>query len=304
MTFYHHSGCRLRIGRLSFLLIAFAFAFLWGAILPEAEAQRRLPPRPIPYSELERAEGVERLDEMRRMGFAGVHSFLFDLRVMPRRGAEERFRGQVWGSQNELGPVFRYEIRYNGEQEGRTLRFFVQNGFEPEIWTHDTSEPEAPARKLAIEEIFTPIDGTDFTPFDLQMPFLFWEDFAYEGLSRVRGRSAHGFLMYPPAEMAAEYPWLQGVRMFLDAEFNALLGAEVAGNESDVLRSFNIIDIKAVEEEWIPKTIDYRNRVSGDKTRLTIRGAAMGLPEDAFPFTPEALEESFPTIPRERFSLF
>jgi hypothetical protein len=287
------------------LLFFFLLALFLGTAANEAEAQRRgVQPRPIPYSELEREQGIERLAEMRQMGFEGVHSFLFELRVMPRRGAEERFRGQMWGSRNRQGPVFRYEIWSPGEQEKQTLRFFVQNGFEPEIWIYDTAAEQAAVRQLGREELFTPVEGTDFTPFDLQMPFLFWEDFAYEGLSRVRGRSAHGFLVYPPAELAREFPWLEGVRMFLDAEFNALLGAELVGEGNEVLRSFNIIDIKGVDDEWIPKSIDYRDRRSGDKTRLSIQGAAMGLPEEPFPFSPQALEESFPVIPRERFSFF
>src|SRR5690606_23905200 len=120
----------------------------------------------------------------------------------------------------------------------------------------------------------------------------------------VRGRSSHGFLMYPPAEVAAAFPWLEGVRMFLDAEFNALTGAELVGEENEVLRSFNIIDIKRVDDEWIVKTIDYRNRSSGDKTRLSIGGAVLDLPEAPFSFKPEALEDSFPTVPREDFSFF
>lgn len=277
---------------------------MFGALLPNAEAQRRLAPRPIPYSELEREEGIERLEEMRQVGIPGVYSFLFDLRVMPRRGEEARFQGQMWGGRTEKGPVFRYEIWSPGDQDRRVRRFLVQNGPNPAIWTYDTSHAEGEVCELPLSDLFTPIEGTDFTPFDLQMPFVYWEEFAYEGLSRVRGRSSHGFLMVPPAEVAAEFPWLEGVRMFLDAEFNALTGAELVGKGNEVLRSFNIIEIKRVDDQWIVKTIDYRNRKSGDKTRLSIGGALLNLAGPSFPFTPEALETPFPTVPREEFSFF
>lgn len=303
MTLISLRSCQSRElrGRLSVLALLL-LAFLFGAALP-LDAQRRLAPRPIPYSELEREEGEQRLQEMRHMGIEGVYSFLFELRVMPRRGDERRFRGQLWGSRNPEGPLFRYDIRTEGG-DGRSLRFLVQNGFDPEIWYFDSSEAPPSVRQLETAELFTPIPGTDFTPFDLQMPYLFWEDFAYEGLSRVRGRSSHGFLMYPPAEVAEEFSWLGGVRMYLDAEFNALTGAEVVAGDLEVLRSFNIIDIKRVGDEWIVKSIDYRDRRTGDKTRLSIYGASFGLPEDGYPFSPEALEEPFPSLSREEISFF
>lgn len=272
--------------------------------LQRVEAQRRLAPRPIPYSELDRHEGEQRLEEMRQLGIDGVYTFLFELRVMPRRGEEQSFRGQMWGSRTAAGPIFRYDIWEPGKQEQRVLRFLAQNGPEPAIWMYDTAEPGAEVRQLEQADLFEPIQGTDFVPFDLQMPFIYWEEFAYEGLRRVRGRSSHGFLMYAPDDLKEEFPWLEGVRMYLDAEFNALTGAEIVDSRGRNLRSFNIIEIKRVGDQWIVKTIDYRDRRTGDKTRLAIRGAAMDLPEDFFEFVPEALAEPFPTLPRERFQFF
>jgi hypothetical protein len=70
------------------------------------------------------------------------------------------------------------------------------------------------------------------------------------------------------------------------------------------LRSFNIIDIKGLDDQWFPKTIDYHDRRTGDKTRLAIQGAALNLPPAAFPFFPEALNQPFPTLPRERITFF
>ncbi len=268
------------------------------------EAQRRLGPRPIPYSELDREEGERRLAEMRQMGIEGVYSFLFELRVMPRRGKETVFRGQMWGSRNDAGPVYRYDIWEPGRQEERVLRFLIQNGPRPEMWVYDSPEAENGVRLVGVEEIFAPIPGTSFVPFDLQMPFIYWEDFSYEGLSRVRGRSSHGFLMEPPAAVAEEHSWLRGVRMFIDAEFNAMTGAEIAGTDGEVLRAFNIIDIKGIDDQWFPKTIDFRDETTGNKTRLSLQAAAMRLPREPFSFSPETLAEPLPALPRERFTFF
>lgn len=304
MSFFfsrRHAGSQFYFRR---LLVAVCFlSFCWGPSNP-LEAQRRIQPRPIPYSELEREEGELRLAEMRQMGIEGVYSFLFELRVMPRRGEDRRLTGQLWGSRNLAGPVFRYEFRSSDGDDDRVLRFLVQNGFAPSIWSYDTAADGPEVQQLGLEELFTEIQDTDFTAFDLQMPYIFWPDFAYEGLSRVRGRSSHGFLTYPPANFQAAHPWLEAVRIFLDAEFNALTGAEILGEGGEVLRSFTIMEIKRVEAEWIVKTIDYRDRVTGDKTRLSIRGATFGLPEDEFRFSPSELERPFPRIPRDQFSLF
>lgn len=271
---------------------------------PVLEAQRRLPPRPIPYSELDREEGEQRLVELRRVGIEGVYTFLFELRVMPRRGKETVFRGQMWGNRNAEGPVYRYDLWETGKQEERVQRYLVQNGVKSGIWLFDTAEKEKGVVKLEVGDLFTPIRETTFDPFDLLMPFIYWENFEYQGLSRVRGRSSHGFLMLPPGEVAAEFPWLQGVRMFIDAEFNALTGAEIVGSNGEVLRVFNIIDIKGIDDQWFPKTIDYRNEKTGNKTRLSLQAAALQLPEERFEFVPAALAEPFPALPRDRFTFF
>lgn len=294
--FQNHYLKSLRLFLLIALLVGFADS--------EMAAQRRLPERPIPYTELEREEGIERLREMRQMGIGGVYSLLAEVRVMPRRGKENRFQGQVWGAHNEFGPVYRYEFWDREKSEKGILRFLIQNGENPSIWFYDTADPDSGVRKIPTEELFTPIGEMDFTPFDLQLPFVYWDNFTYEGLSRVRGRSSHRFLMEPPASLSEAFPWLEGVRMFLDAEFNAMTGAEVVGEDGVTLRAFNIIDIKRVEDQWLIKTIDFRNETSGDKTRLSIGAAALNLEEKRFQFTPEMLERPFPSVPREEFVIF
>ena len=74
-------------------------------------------------------------------------------------------------------------------------------------------------------EMFQPIAATELTAFDLQMPFLEWPDAVYEGLTKLRGRPAHQFIVYPPREVAEARPELSGVRFHLDAQFNGLVGS-------------------------------------------------------------------------------
>jgi hypothetical protein len=137
--------------------------------------------------------------------------------------------------------------------------------------------------------------GTDLTAFDLQMPFLFWSDFVFEGLARVRGRPAHVFLLYPPAEVTGRRPDLTGVRVYLDTQFNALVQAEQIGAENRTLKSITILDLKKVDEQWIPKSIDVRDELTRNKTRFAVTGAAVGLDLLATLFEPAALAD--PVLP-------
>ena len=75
----------------------------------------------------------------------------------------------------------------------------------PQIWRW-TQGSGNPAEPPGIKALFEPVSGTNLTAFDLQMPFLYWPDFIYEGLARMHGRPAHQFLFYPPADVAAQYP--------------------------------------------------------------------------------------------------
>lgn len=265
-----------------------------------ADAQRRPAQRPIPYSELDREQGEQRLYEMRQFSFPTVYAFRFDVRAMPRRGEERRFSGRLWGDRDEDGPVVRYEI-VRGPGRG-LLRFLVRGSGEPEIWEYDAELPGRGVVLLGMEDLFREIEDTDFSPFDLQMPFLFWREFDYEGLRRVQARSAHIFLMHPPEEFAPAHPRLAGVRMFLDAEFNALLGADLLDTSGQATKTFRIAEIKRLGDDWLVRAIDYRDVRTGNRTRMTIRSAAVDLPAQRFDFSPGALDRAFPEVPQERFS--
>src|ERR1019366_8350061 len=105
------------------------------------------------------------------------------------------------------------------------LSWLIQSGSQPASWLQNPNQPGP--RLLTPAESLTPISGTDLTLFDLQMPFLYWDDFAYEGIAKVRSRPAYSFLLYPPADLAAARPELGAVRVVLDTQFHALVQAEM-----------------------------------------------------------------------------
>jgi hypothetical protein len=197
---------------------------------------------------------------------------------------------RLWTRRNDKGPIWRLEL--NPDDATAQQRLLVQNGPQSALWSW---RPGMAVGSLGLDALFEPLAGTDLTAFDLQMPFLYWNNFVFEGLARVRGRPAHVFLLYPPTEITARRPELTGVRVYLDTQFNALVQAEQIGVENRSLKSITILDLKKVDEQWIPKSIDVRDEVTRNKTRFAVTGAAIGL--DLLPtlFEPATLAD--PILP-------
>ena len=151
--------------------------------------------------------------------------------------------------------------------------------------------------KRAAAQTLEPLAGTDLTIFELQTPFFYWTDFVYEGLTRVRGRPAHSFVLYPPADFGAAQPGLSGVRILVDSQFQALVQAELLGAKGLVEKTISILDLKKVGEHWIPKSIDFRNNLTRGKTRFTVTAAGLDLDLSAAVFEPAQLGAPFPAVP-------
>ena len=144
----------------------------------------------------------------------------------------------------------------------------------PQIWRW-TEGSGAPAAPLGVEALFEPVAGTDLTAFDLQMPFLFWPEFVYEGLARMHGRPAHKFLFYPPADIAARNPALHGVRAYIDTQYTAFVQAELIGENDQAVKTLSILDLKKIGEQWIVKSVDCREEATRNKTRFSVTAAAL-----------------------------
>ena len=270
------------IGRWTVWCLAFLLA-------GTAVAQRRVRPEPR-YAftgTADQAEGRRLLEEFRRLGLAGDYALEISLRVLPRRGAERTVSGRMYGTRNERGPVSLVEFPAGTPGARRIL---VQNGPQSAVWT----VPADGAAVVAVGagQLFAPLAGTDLTAFDLQMPFLFWEDFVFEGVVSVRGRPAHRFLAYPPPEIAAARPELAGVRFYLDTQFSALVQAEELGPENTPVKTISVLDLKRTQGQWIVRSIDLRDEATRNKTRFRIEGAALGLALPPVVFSPEHLPVS------------
>ncbi|WP_221028767.1 hypothetical protein [Actomonas aquatica] len=253
----------------------------------------RLRPRYL-SDEADPARGVEIMAQFRSLGIAGDYYLDFDLHVLPRRGEASVVKGRMWGSRNAIGPLFRAELR--GPDTRLTLdRLLGQNGPQPQSWRFSPPEIGGTSTVEALDPttLLDPLAGTGLSMFELQMPFTYWDDFVFEGVTQVRGRAVHAFLMYPPDEFAAAHPEIGGVRLHLDANFNALMQAVILDGDEEPLRKLTVLDLKKLGEQWIVKSIDVRDEATRDKVRFEVNGAALGLSFAPGLFTPTALQDNY-----------
>ncbi|MDD3180981.1 MAG: outer membrane lipoprotein-sorting protein [Opitutaceae bacterium] len=266
--------------------------------LPAQPRANRPPPQFLQKAKTDQEEGRRILGQFRQAGLAGAYWIEFELAVMPHQAATRTLRGHLLGSRNNRGPVSRLVLDPGGDPSLKTTRWLLQSGTEPEAWRCEGVGDAV--RSLTGADWFEPVAQTDLSPFDLQMPFLYWDDFVFEGVAKVRGRMAHSFILYPPASLATEHPALYGVRMLLDIEFNALLQAELLGQGGKPSKIITILGIKKIDGKWIMKSVDVRNELTRGKTRFTVTAAALELTLPADFFEPGRLSSgSEPVVPPE-----
>ncbi len=252
-------------------------------------------PRYVQTTAPDQAAGARILEQFRNVGIAGDHFLEFDLRVLPRRGAERRVPGWLWGGRTAAGPIWRFIL--NPGEPGQERRWLIQNGPRPALWGWDPAAPDR-TQVLGGQALFDRIADTDLTAFDLQMPFFYWTDHVFEGVTRVRGRAAQVFLLYPPEDFAARHPALTGVRVYLDLEYHAMVQAEQLGTDGRTTKVMTVIDLKKVADQWIVKSIDVRDEATRNKTRFTVTGAALGLDLSNSLFDPAMLAQAVAPPPQ------
>ena len=267
------------IGRCTVCGLAFLLAL--GA---SAQSRVRPEPRYAFTGSADQDEGRRILAEFRRLGLAGDYELAFTLRVMPRRGEERSVTGRLYGTRNDTGPLTLVEFPAGTAGARRVL---VQNGPQSSVWTVPADNVDAVA--VGAAQLFAPLGGTDLTAFDLQMPFLYWNEVVFEGVVSMRGRPAHRFLAYPPAEVAAARPGLTGVRFYLDTQFSALVEAEVLGPDQTPVKTISVLNLKRTQDQWIVRTIDLRDETTRNKTRFRVDAAALNLSLPRIVFTPAHL---------------
>lgn len=232
---------------------------------------------------LSASEAREVLERFRGLGLANDFSFLFELRHLPRRGAEQRREGRLWGTFTPEGPRTLFEI-FPEEGETGSIFLLVANGREPRLWVARGADQDL--EELGVADFVQPlVPGFGYTAFDAMMPFIFWPEAEYRESRRILGRRAHLYRMHPPEGFREQVPWLGRVEMALDYQFDALLQVRTMDAESgEAIRSFSVLAFNRVGEETIVGQVELRDLVTRDRTIFQVTGAVMNVlfPEEVF----------------------
>lgn len=246
------------------------------------------PNRPPELAQVGRPGDVEAariLEQFRQAGLAGNFYLAIELRALPRRGEERVFPGRLWGGREASGPAFRLEIE---DGRGGAHRLILRNGVEGGVWRWAGGAVEQLAPAAAVAPLFP---GVEVSPFDLQMPFLYWPEAQLEKLARAFGRPAYSYLFKAPAGFLEQGGGFAAARAYLDTQFNALMQTELVAANGGVLKTFYLVSLKKVGEQYVPRQADYRNELTRDKTRFQVTGAALNLALPAGAFSPASLAE-------------
>jgi len=126
--------------------------------------------------------------------------------------------------------------------------------------------------------------GSEFTFYDLGMPFLRWPDAKLIGNDRTRGQDC--FVL----EMTATNQPYGRVKLWVDQQYFALLRAEAFDPAEALVRRLAITSFKRLGAVWIPRGIEmafippHQAMPAEDKSRLEIEGGdyAAQLPAEWF----------------------
>ena len=232
------------------------------------------------------------LDGFRRSIWSEPIYVEFELHQIPRRGDETVYRGRLWGTRNEQGPVTRFELA--GTLPGFGRHLLIEGGPDGQVWTSDKPGGGVVNPKALLEPL---VPGLEMTPFDVQMPYLYWLDSSLVAVTRIRGRQTYVYNFRPPADFRARAPGLGSVSAYLDAQYEALVQSEVAGGDGRIAKTLSLLELRKVGDRWIPKDVDVRNEATRDKTRLTFTAVAIGVSLDPSAFDPSLLGDTAPPPP-------
>ncbi len=264
------------------ITVACLFCVLGAA---NARAQSRsITPSPHQHNQTapaDQAKGRALLDAIRTSAVDGDFYFDFQLVLRPKgTSARTAIPGRLWSSRNDRGPITRITLWPGSKTDGRDL--IVQSGPHSAVWT--SSRGDDTAARLDPAALFEPLAGMDLSAFELQMPFIYWNDFTYEGLKSGNSRVTHAFLMRPPPEIAAVQPGLAGVRIYYDEGYRAITVFEILGPGNTVTKTMRLKDFHVVSGMFFLRKAELRNETTRNGTDFNVlmTGVNLALPRDIF----------------------
>lgn len=237
-------------------------------------------------------EGQRVIDQFRGQRILGDYLLRFRLEHRPRRAKERIYTGLLLGTWGGDGPIMRVLVWDDSPSASDPNEFLLRGGPNPAIFRRSATANSSSV--VPPDQWQQPLTSdVVYTPFDILMPYVYWENFDYAGSRRFAGRPTHFFDMKRPSDSEAAidaYRKVSEVEIGLDADFNALRRARVFDNSGNISRVFEVRSFKKLaNEQFIVKEIDLTDRISRDMTRFKVTHALTGIALEPSLFLPDAL---------------
>lgn len=93
--------------------------------------------------------------------------------------------------------------------------------------------------------------------FDLELPFLNWKNFRYEGIGTLSGRQVQRFTLLPPEEFSGKSE-IASVAVAIDASFGYPIGWTAYNASGKIIREFRVRSFKQNSKgEWFVKRVQF-----------------------------------------------
>ena len=187
-------------------------------------------------------------------------------------------------------PILRIDL-VSSRDDSRQSSFLLHRDQEDSrIWKWTQNNKEV-SNLLPKEWLLPWKEGVNHTPFDLLMPFLQWP-FEYEKSGRVCGRQAHLFLFSIPPNQE-DYPsTYRAIRLAIDDAYNAPLRIEHMDGGILPARVFSLQSFKKLDDHWVVKAIDAKDRDTKSRTRFELKAYAHDLDLSPYLFQSSGLSQS------------
>lgn len=241
------------------------------------------------------------LEAFRAYRFPSDYCMRFDIVHKPRKSDDETvYSGTMWGSYNASGAVIRLHIGKAGAKPDEQKRFLIQSGKQPALWQLNA---EGKAERMEASATVPFFADLIFTPFDLQTPFLFWENYKYDETRRYRARPVHFFDMFPPEAFAKANPAIGSVHIGFDRVYNALVKVEVRDQDKKTLKTFSLGSVRKIQGMYSFEELELRDETTRDRDTLVVRAAALHLAIPKAYFDAENLGKSALKVPAAAFEV-
>ena len=188
-------------------------------------------------------------------------------------------------------PILRIDLVSSSQDQSRQSSFLLHRDQEDSRtwkWTQNNKEV---SNLLPKEWLLPWKEGLNHTPFDLLMPFLEWP-FEYEKSGRVCGRPAHLFLFSPRPNQKDDPPNPRAIRLAIDDAYNAPLRIEHMDGGILPTRVFSLQSFKKLDDHWVVKAIDAKDRDTKSRTRFELKAYAHDLDLSPYLFQSSGLSQS------------